>query len=137
MTLYSFPTDINLEIIPAPTYAVMPQDKDAGAHYYGQKRPVYKLSHEPATDYQQSVGIRTLPGYLCDMVFLYAGMLPSMSNHDAKVYGLMILLAQLQEHVEGHFDIITEILGIQDTTVNYAAKKMGMDTVSLPWLPVI
>lgn len=137
MAEYNFPTNVNLNVIPAPTYSVDPKDRDAGALYYGQKRPVYKLSHEAASDYQASVGIRTLPGYLCDMVFYYAGMLPGMANHDVKVYGLMIILAQLQEHVEGHFDVITEIIGVSDTTVNFAAKQMGMDTLSLPWLPPI
>jgi len=120
-----------------PTYPVEHQDKDRGAMFHGEHRPVYKLSHNPATDYERSVGIRTGPGYLCDMTALYVGMLPALKTHDQVVYGLMVLLAQLREHVEGHFDVITDILGVQDTTVNYAARKLGIDTMSLPWLPAI
>ena len=136
MKTFNIPPLVNFSIIPLASYCVLPEDKDAGARFNGQHRPVYRISHEPATEYQLSVGIRSLPGYMCDMVFLYAGLMPSLS-HDAKIYGLMKLLAQLQEHVDGHFDVITEIMGITDDMVNQASQLMSMDTLSLAWLRAV
>lgn len=128
------PDHPNLDHVPKPTYSVEDRDKDRGALYHGEKRPVYKLSHEYADDYEQSIGIRSLPGFGCDMVFMYSGMLPGLSTHDKRIFGLMVLLVQLQEHVEGHFDVINCILGVNDSAVNYAAQKLGIDTIALPWL---